>query len=246
MLAPLALAATLLLAPPAPEPPKAPADAFRPDPAWKSLGPSLWFDPQGEAAGPPRPGRAPRGAARAPALPQGDQGARGDPRDRRLPCQIHAGLLLRRRRAGPPRPLPPQVRAPGRLADRHRAGVARGGKTHRADAREWVKDERGKPRLDKDWVFAGSELIDDPADQEDDLRRRRRRPDHRGQLLQRDPRPPVRQHRQRRRPRFRRQHRPDPPRGTGVTMFLRPRPSRRRRPALPHRGVAAASRSSDV
>src|SRR5262249_51116030 len=37
------------------------------------------------------------------------------------------------------------------------------GATQHADAREWVRDERAKAPLKIDWVFAGSELIKDPA-----------------------------------------------------------------------------------
>ena len=37
------------------------------------------------------------------------------------------------------------------------------GKVHKSDARQWVKDEKAKAPLAIDWVFAGSELYEDPA-----------------------------------------------------------------------------------
>lgn len=36
------------------------------------------------------------------------------------------------------------------------------GKTKKADARDWVLDEHAKKPLTKDWVFAGSEMYKDP------------------------------------------------------------------------------------
>ena len=142
-----------------------PADAFQPDPAWKPLGHATsGSTPRRTPPDPPRPGRPPRGAARAPALPEGDQGARGDPRDRRRPPADPRRPAPDRRRAGPPGPVPPQVRAPRR----HRRSPSsssgtRTARPDRADAREWVKDETtGKPARRLDWVFAGSELVRRP------------------------------------------------------------------------------------
>ena len=40
------------------------------------------------------------------------------------------------------------------------------GKTQRADARTWVKDAKTGKTLDHDWVFAGSELLEDPRTKE--------------------------------------------------------------------------------
>jgi hypothetical protein len=37
------------------------------------------------------------------------------------------------------------------------------GRPHASDARQWVRDEKAKTPLAIDWVFAGSELFDDPA-----------------------------------------------------------------------------------
>ncbi len=41
--------------------------------------------------------------------------------------------------------------------------MAQDGKAHKSDARQWVKDEKAKAPLAIDWVFAGSELYEDPA-----------------------------------------------------------------------------------
>jgi hypothetical protein len=37
------------------------------------------------------------------------------------------------------------------------------GKVQESDARQWVKDEKSKKSLGIDWVFAGSELYEDPV-----------------------------------------------------------------------------------
>src|SRR5689334_851494 len=48
MPAALTLATLLALAAASPEAPRPPNDSFHPDPAWKPIGQSLWFDPQGK------------------------------------------------------------------------------------------------------------------------------------------------------------------------------------------------------
>ena len=152
-------------APPAAEPAPAPCrDRAGPEPAAGSR----WAAASGSTQASKRliiraQGRAPRGAARAPALPEGDQGARGDPRHRRPAPPDPRRAAPDRRRAGPPGPVPPQVRAPHR--HRRSPSSCSGRPTarpHRADARQWVKDEKTRKPLAEDWVFAGSELFKDP------------------------------------------------------------------------------------
>ncbi len=160
------IALSLIAAPgsPADDPQsKAEVDSFRPDPAWKSLGKDVWFDPEGEASGPPDQGRPPGRNPRTPLCQQGDQGPRVDPRDRgprpddprrpaphrRRPLAIRSGSS------------PSSSRRPARPSPSSSNG-SKAGKPKKVDAREWVKDLGTGKALARDWVFAGSELFEDP------------------------------------------------------------------------------------
>ena len=149
--------------PPADAPPGPPTDTFRPAPAWKPLGPSLWFDPQNR-----------RLVIRARVV------LREGPLEHLLclkmtkeheailataavPRQIHAGLLLTGAEPGHPVRFLPKFDPPAGTAIAITLTWEEGGKTHTADARDWVLDERANKTLDKDWVFGGSELVEDPV-----------------------------------------------------------------------------------
>ena len=162
MLAPMALATTLILAPPASEPPKAPADAPRIDPAWKPLGPSLWFDPQGKRVvlrarvvlreGPLEHLLCLKGTKEHEAILATDA----------VPYQIHATLIRAGAAPGHPVRFLPKFEPPAGSPIAIELQWRYGGTTHRVDARQWIKDERRNSVLDTDWVFAGSELVEDP------------------------------------------------------------------------------------
>ena len=224
------------LAAPPPDPPRdaADADTIRPDPAWKALGTSLWFDPKGRRLivrarvvlreGPLEHLLCLKGTKEHEAILATDA----------VPCQIHAGLLLTGAEPGHPVRFLPKFEPPTGDPIAIELEWRQDGKTHHADAREWVRDERAKTTLKHRLGLRRQRAVRGPRDQEAGLRRRRRRPDHRGQLRQRDPRPPLRQHRQRRRPPLRRQHRPHPPpRHHRLPAAEAPRrdPSRSRSPA---------------
>lgn len=158
--------ATLLLAAlvaAADEPP--PADTFKPDPAWKPLGRSLWFDPKEK-----------RLVLRARvALREGylehllclEQTKEHESilATNATPRLIHAGLLLTGAEVGKTVVFQPEFKPPTGTPIRIRLEWEDAqGKPRQADAREWVKDaQSGKP-LERDWVFAGSQLVqeDDP------------------------------------------------------------------------------------
>ena len=172
---PLLLALTALSATPAaraqekaPSPAKpkaAEADAFKPDPAWKSLGPSLWFDPNPKARrlvvrakvvlreGPLEHFLCLKGTKEHEAILA--TGA--------VPRQIHAGLILTGANPGHPVQFLPKFEPPTGTPVSIEIEWEDGGKLKTADAREWVFDERGKKPLNKDWVFAGSALLEDPT-----------------------------------------------------------------------------------
>ena len=153
----LTLAAQGQAAEPTPTP-----DVFQPDPSWKPLGPSLWFDPKARTL-----------ILRARVV------LREGPLEHLLclkatkeheailatsasPRQIHAGLLLTGAEPGKPVQFLPKFTPPTGAAIAIELVWDVAGKSHRADARDWVFDERKKAPLAIDWVFAGSELIPDP------------------------------------------------------------------------------------
>lgn len=155
------LALAFLGAPPEGQEP-VPADNFQPDAAWKPLGPSLWFDPTKKQL-----------VIRARVV------LREGPLEHLLclkstkeheailatpavPFRIKAGLLLTGADAGTPVRFLPEFRPPTGSSIAIELQWEADGKTQRADARRWVYDERSKKPLAIDWVFAGSELLPDP------------------------------------------------------------------------------------
>ena len=145
------------------DPPSPPtADSFQPDPAWKSLGKDVWFDPKGK-----------RLVLRARVALQ-------DGILEHLLCRkstkehesilateapaklIHAGLLLTGASPGHPVKFEPKFEPPAGPAIAIELEWEQGGKLKKADAREWVKDVATGASLSRDWVFAGSELFEDP------------------------------------------------------------------------------------
>lgn len=138
------------------------ADDFKPDPAWKKLGDGLWFDPAGRRLvvrarlvlreGPLEHLLCLKGTKEHEAI----LATPAEPR------KIHAGLLLTGAEAGHPVRFLPKFEPPAGTPIAIELQWEENGKTRRADAREWVFDERQKAPLNIDWVFGGSELIDDP------------------------------------------------------------------------------------
>ena len=80
-----------------------------------------------------------------------------------VPHLIHAGLLLTGAEAGHPVRFVPKFEPPSGTVIAIDVEWRQDGKAHKADARQWVKDEKAKAPLAIDWVFAGSELYVDPA-----------------------------------------------------------------------------------
>ncbi len=154
------LALTRLAAPP--DPPAPPVDDFKPDPAWKAIGPSLWFDAKARRADPPRPRRLREGPLEHLLCLKGTKEHEAILATPAAPRQIHAGLLLTGAEVGHPVRFLPEFQPPAGTPIAIELDWHEDGKTRRADARDWVFDERQKAPLAIDWVFAGSELIQDP------------------------------------------------------------------------------------
>jgi hypothetical protein len=162
-LIPLVTTWILLGAPPSePTANSAPADSYRPDPAWKAMGRSLWFDPQGKRLilrarvalreGPLEHLLCLKGTKEHEAVLATDA----------IPRMIHAGLLLTGAKQGHPVRFQPKFEPPTGSPIAIQLQWEAEGKLRSADARTWVREEQGKRPLAKDWVFAGSEIFEDP------------------------------------------------------------------------------------
>jgi len=139
-----------------------PADAFKPEPTWKPLGTDLWFDPQNRTLV-----LRTRVALRDGALEhllclRNTKEHEAILATSATPKLIHAGLLLTGVEPGHPVRFRPEFQPPEGPPIAIEVEWVENGKTHRAPARDWVKDEQTGRLLDKDWVFAGSEMVEDP------------------------------------------------------------------------------------
>lgn len=143
-----------------------PADDFQPGRSWKALGPSLWFDPDGK-----RLVLRARVALRDGPLEhllclKGTKEHEAVLATPAPPRRIHAGLILTGAEPGHPIRFLPKFIPPSGSPIGIELHWTEEGKPRRADAREWVKDERAGTALTTDWVFAGSELYVDPTTKE--------------------------------------------------------------------------------
>lgn len=138
--------------------PIAKPDTFVADPAWKSLGRALWFDPK-ERTLVMRAKIAVRdGALEHLLCLKGTKEHESILYTEAAPRKIHAGLLLTGAEAGHPVRFKPKFEAPAGSPIQIEAEWLDGMKRKRADVRTWVKDERTMKTLTFDWVFAGSEI----------------------------------------------------------------------------------------
>jgi hypothetical protein len=167
ILAPQFLAILAALAAP-PDTPSSPAQAstFHPDPKWKALGPSLWFDPEGR-----RLVLRARVVLREGPLEhllclKGTKEHEAILATPAVPRQIHTVLLLTGAKEGHPVRFLPKFEPPAGTPIAIDLQWEQDGKTRRADAREWILDERNKSPLATDWVFAGSLFVNDPVTKE--------------------------------------------------------------------------------
>jgi hypothetical protein len=170
MLASLLLLATFTVTPPqdppAPPPeaaPEAPADSWKPDPAWKSLGPDLWFDPAGK-----RVVLRARVCLREGYLEHllclnGSKEHESILATAAPARALHVALLLTGAEVGHPVQFEPKFAPPaGTSIQIELSWTDAAGKLQTANARDWVQDDKSKAALAADWVFAGSSLFEDP------------------------------------------------------------------------------------
>ncbi len=153
--------------------------------------------PQGTAPLPASEGCASRRIPRAPhVLHCEPRNTRHYHRDGRpVRHQIHAGLIATGRRRGQTGAVRPQVRATDRQAAYRDRGAV-DGKRQAAEAqesRQWIKTDKDKPLGAATWFSPAASFISDKFAKKDRYAARRRRSDHRRQLLQCDPRSPDRE-----------------------------------------------------
>jgi hypothetical protein len=137
-------------------------ETVQPDPSWRELGRNLWFDAKDRrlylrARVVLREGylehlMCSKGTKEHEAILATDA----------IPNRIHAGLLLTGAEPGQPAQFFPKFAPPTGTPIAIEVRWQRGGKMQKQDARQWVKTDKNGA-LDRDWVFAGSQLYDDPV-----------------------------------------------------------------------------------
>jgi hypothetical protein len=139
------------------------AESLQADPSWTSLGRDLWFDR-----------KAKRVVLRARVVlregylehfmcSKGTKEHEAILATAAVPHQIHAALILTGAEPGHPVRFVPKFEPPTGSTIAIDLQWKQDGQIHKSDARQWVKDEKAKAPLAIDWVFAGSELYEDPA-----------------------------------------------------------------------------------
>ncbi len=161
MIAAMALLAALVL------PTDEPADTFKPDPTWKLLGKDLWFDPAGRRLVVHARVAISEGPLEHLLCSKGSKDHESTLTTEAPPRAIHAGLLLTGAEPGHPVRFDPRFEPPaGSKIAIDLEWTGPDGKPRRSDARGWIKDVKTGEILTTDWVFAGSELFEDPRTKE--------------------------------------------------------------------------------
>jgi hypothetical protein len=139
--------------------------ALQPDPGWRELGRSLWFDPNPKAK---------RVILRARVVLREGQlehlmCKKGTKEHEAIvatdapPQAIHAALLLTGAEAGHPVQFVPKFAPPAGTPIAIEFLWRQDGELRKTDARQWVWDEKTKAPLGIDWVFGGSMIYVDPV-----------------------------------------------------------------------------------
>jgi len=142
--------------------PPLPTDSFKADPAWKSLGKDVWFDPKAKRLVVRARVALQDGALEHLLCKKGTKEHESILSTEAPAKLIHAGLLLTGATPGHSVRFEPKFEPPSGTAVAIEVEWEQAGKLKKADARDWVKDQATGASLSRDWVFAGSELFEDP------------------------------------------------------------------------------------
>lgn len=139
-----------------------PIDSFKPDASWKPLGKDTWFDPKNNRLVVRARVALQDGALEHLLCKKGTKEHESILSTEAPAKLIHAGLLLTGATPGHPVQFEPRFQPPAGTAIRIELEWEQAGKLNKAEARDWVKDQASGASLTRDWVFAGSELFEDP------------------------------------------------------------------------------------
>ena len=134
------------------------ADPFVADSAWKSLGRSLWFDPKERQLILRAKVAIREGSLEHLLCLKGTKEHESILFTDAVPKKIHAGLLLTGAEPGHPVRYKPKFEPPTGTAILIEAEWLEGAKLKKVDIKTWITDEKQKKPLTFDWVFAGSEI----------------------------------------------------------------------------------------
>jgi hypothetical protein len=136
--------------------------ALRPDPEWKPLGRSLWFDPKARRVIVRARVCLREGYLEHLLCSKGTKEHEAILASDAIGHEIHAALLATGIQPGHPVQFVPKFEPPAGPAIAIELRWHQDGKPRTADAREWVRDDKAKAPLALDWVFAGSQFAEDP------------------------------------------------------------------------------------
>jgi hypothetical protein len=139
-----------------------PADTFQPPASWKLLGKDLWFDPDAKRVVLRARVTLREGALEHFLCLRNTKEHEAIVATEAPPRMIHAALLLTGIEPGHPVRYRPEFQPPAGPKIAIEVEWTENGKPQRALARDWVKDLQSGKTLTKDWVFAGSEVLTDP------------------------------------------------------------------------------------
>jgi hypothetical protein len=143
---------------------RAPATAgLQPEQDWKALGRSLWFDRKARRVIVKARVVLREGVLEHLICAKGTKEHEAILATDAPPQKIHAALLLTGAEPGKPVQFVPKFEPPRGAAVALELQWQSDGKLKRADARQWVWDEKAKAPLAIDWVFAGSVVYEDPV-----------------------------------------------------------------------------------
>ena len=149
--------------PTSPQPPASSPQEFKPDAGWKSLGKDLWFDPAKRRVIFRAKVCLREGILEHLLCTTNSKEHESILSTDAPPRLIHAGLILAAGEPGHPVRFRPEVEPPtGPKIRIELQWLDSRGVLQTCEARNWVKDEKTGQSLETHWVFAGSELFQDP------------------------------------------------------------------------------------